>query len=190
MTLAVVLVLAYLLGSIPTSYIVVYRLTGRDIRTMGTGNPGTMNVLDSVGFGAALLVGAGDIAKGMAVVGVAYVAGLGDTAAVLAALCAVAGHDFSIFMRLDGGNGTAPAVGAIAALLPLPTAVAVGLAILVWLAVRSRRLAGIAGMLAVPGIAYALDAGDTRVVGALVLLTVTALKIIQSEGFSPVHPRR
>ena len=53
MTFAAVLVVAYLLGSIPTSYIVVYRLTGRDIRSMGSGNPGTMNVLDTVGWGAA-----------------------------------------------------------------------------------------------------------------------------------------
>ena len=50
MTLAGILLAAYLIGSFPTSYIVVYRLTGRDIRTMGSGNPGAMNVWDSVGF--------------------------------------------------------------------------------------------------------------------------------------------
>ena len=56
MTLAVVLVVAYLLGSIPTSYIVVYLLTGRDVRGIGNGNPGTMNVWDNVGLAPALIV--------------------------------------------------------------------------------------------------------------------------------------
>ena len=60
MTIAIVLIIAYLLGALPTSYIVVNRLTGRDIRTLGDGNPGMMNVWDSVGLLAALIVGVGD----------------------------------------------------------------------------------------------------------------------------------
>ena len=190
MTLVVVLLVAYLLGSVPTSYLVVYRLTGRDIRSIGNGNPGTMNVLDNVGARAAILVGVGDIAKGMGAVGVAYLAGLDDSAAVLAALFAVAGHDWSIFMRLDGGNGTAAAVGGLVALLPLAAAVASGIAVLVYLVTRSRRLGGIAGLLMVPALAYGFQAPDVKVAGALLLLTVTALKIIRSEGFSPAHHSR
>ena len=64
MTLTVVLAAAYLLGSIPTSYIVVYRYTGCDIRTLGSGNPGAMNVLDTLGFVPAIIAGSGDILKG------------------------------------------------------------------------------------------------------------------------------
>ena len=107
MIVAMAFAIAYLLGSIPTSYIVVYLLTGRDIRSIGNGNPGTMNVWDNVGLAPALLVAIGDIGKGMAAVSAAYLLGLGDTEAVLAALLAVAGHDYSIFLRFDGGNGTA-----------------------------------------------------------------------------------
>ncbi len=142
MTLAIVLVVAYLLGSFPTSYIVVHRMTGRDIRDLGSGNPGTMNVLDSVGARSALIVGSTDIAKGAAAVGLAYLAGVGDVGAVAAGLAAVAGHDFSLFLRFDGGNGTAPATGALYALAPLAGLLATIGAVTIYLLFRSRRPAG------------------------------------------------
>src|SRR3546814_4418779 len=56
-TVAMALAVAYLLGSIPTSYIVVHLITGRDIRTLGSGNPGMMNVWDNVGLAPAVVVG-------------------------------------------------------------------------------------------------------------------------------------
>jgi glycerol-3-phosphate acyltransferase PlsY len=189
-TLALVLIVAYLLGSIPTSYIVVYRITGRDIRTMGTGNPGTMNVWDSVGFKAALVVGIGDICKGMAAVGVAYLAGLDDRDAVLAALCAVAGHDWSIFLRLDGGNGMAAAVGAMIALLPEAALLATGFAIAAWFLGFSRRLAGIAALGLFLTLAYTFQAPDVKLIGAGLVLILTVIKIVRFEGFSPARPSR
>ena len=189
MTLALVLVAAYLLGSIPTSYIVVYRYTGRDIRTMGTRNPGTMNVLDTLGFGPAAIVGAGDIAKGMAAVSVAYLAGLGDAEAVMAAMVAVLGHDYSLFLRLHGGNGMAAAVGGFAALLPAATTVAVLIAVAVLLTLGSRRIAGVAGLAALPGFAYWLGAPDAKLIGVFVLLLITVIKIFRSEGFLPARVR-
>lgn len=190
MTLALVLIVAYLLGSIPTSYIVVYRLTGRDIRSMGSGNPGTMNVLDSVGFKAALVVGVVDICKGMAAVGVAYLAGLDDRDAVLAAMCAVAGHDFSIFLRLDGGNGMAAAVGALTALLPQAGLLSTGVAIAIWALGGSRRLAGVTGLGLFLALAYVFEVPDVKLIGAGVLLILTVIKIVRFEGFSPPRPSR
>lgn len=190
MTLALVLIVAYLLGSIPTSYIVVYRLTGRDIRTMGNGNPGTMNVVDSVSMRAGVIVGTCDILKGMAAVGVAYLAGLSDRDAVLAAMIAVAGHDWSIFLRLDGGNGMAAAVGGLIALLPVEALVAVPVAVALYFLGISRRLAGIAGLLLLVALAYVLAAPETKLFGAIALLTFTVVKIYRFEGFSPARPGR
>ena len=172
MTLAAVLVVAYLLGSIPTSYIVVLRLTGRDVRTMGSGNPGTMNVLDSVGWKAAGLVAVGDIE------------------AVLAATAAVIGHDYSIFLRFDGGNGTAAVVGGLLALMPLETvgvaAIGVGLGVLL----SSRRIGGVVAIMLLPPLAYASHVPDAKVLGAVALMGLTVLKIIRFEGFSPARPGR
>lgn len=189
MTLAVVLIAAYLLGSIPTSYIVVYRYTGRDIRTLGTGNPGTMNVLDSVGGLPATIVGVGDISKGMAAVGLAYLVGAGDTGAMLAAVAAVIGHDYSVFLRLHGGNGTAAAVGGMLALLPGPTLLASALALTLWLVTRSRRFAGMIALLTMPVFTYWIHSADVKLLGVLILLTITALKIVRFEGFSPARIR-
>lgn len=189
MTLAVVLIAAYLLGSIPTSYIVVYRYTGRDIRSMGTGNPGAMNVLDSVGLRPAIIVGAIDVLKGMAAVGVAYIAGASDMQAVMAAAVAIIGHDYSVFMRLHGGNGTATAVGTLAFLLPLPTIIAASFAASAVLVIGSRRIAGMAGLLSVPALALWFDAPYVKVLGSVLLLTIIALKIIRFEGFSRAKVR-
>lgn len=190
MTLAVVLIVAYLLGSVPTSYIVVYRLTGRDIRTMGSGNPGTMNVLDSVGWRAALVVGLGDICKGMAAVGIAYLAGLDDLDAVMAAMVAVIGHDWSIFLRLDGGNGMAAAVGALMALLPYEALFATTAAILIVAVGGTRRIAGVTGLLSLLTLAYVFEAPDVKLIGATLILVLTALKIVRFEGLSPARPGR
>ncbi|MEX2228789.1 MAG: glycerol-3-phosphate acyltransferase [Dehalococcoidia bacterium] len=189
MTVALVLLTAYFVGSIPTSYLVVYRLTGRDIRTLGNGNPGTMNVWDSVGLRAAAIVAIGDIGKGMAAVGIAYVAGLGDVLVIVAALVAVAGHDFSIFLRLRGGNGTAAAVGGIIALVPQVALPSVAAALAIFPIVRSRRIAGLLGMLLIPVLTYSQGYPQIKLIGVLLLLTVTALKVLRFEGFTPARSR-
>ena len=189
MIVAMAFAIAYLLGSIPTSYIVVYLLTGRDIRSIGNGNPGTMNVWDNVGLAPALLVAIGDIGKGMAAVSAAYLLRLGDTEAVLAALLAVAGHDYSIFLRFDGGNGTAAAIGGLFALVPTATIPAAVIAVALYLTIGSKRFAGAVALLCVPVFAYFVAYPDAKLVGVLLLLTVTALKIIRFEGFTPERSR-
>jgi glycerol-3-phosphate acyltransferase PlsY len=187
-TLVIVLVISYFLGAIPTSYLVVHRLTGRDIRQLGDSNPGMMNVWDSVGLPAALVVGFGDVGKGMAAVILALITDTHEVAPLLAGLVAVIGHDYSIFLMLDGGNGMATAAGAISALAPLAAAPAVAAAVAVWQITGSRRIGGIVGLLLVPGLAYI--SSDTQVVAAIVLLmTLTALKIISFEGFTPARSR-
>ena len=189
-TLAVVLVVAYLIGSFPTSYLLVHRLTGQDIRTIGSGNPGTMNVLDSIGRRAGLVVGVIDIAKGSAAVGLAYVAGVGDIGAITAGLAAVAGHDYSLFLRFHGGNGTAPATGALYALSPLTGVIATSGALALYLLLHSRRPAGMIALLAFAPIAYAVGEPHARVAGAMLLVLVTMIKIGMAEGFSLSRPRQ
>ena len=184
MTLALVLVAAYLLGAIPSSYLVVRALTGHDIRRIGSGNPGTMNVLDHVGLTPAVLVGVADVGKGAAAVALAYYVGLDDGGAVLAGLLVVAGHVWSIFLRLSGGNGTGPTVGAIFVLLPVATLLGVLVAFVVWRLVGSRRLGGLAGLLAVTPAAYALAEPQVAIVGAAGLVALLFVKLWRVEGFA------
>jgi len=181
-TLAVVIVTAYLLGSFPTSYILVHQLTGRDIRSMGSGNPGTLNVLDSVGFWPAVLVGITDIAKGMAAGALAYVAGLDDLAMVFAILAAMLGHNVSIFLRFDGGHGTAAGIGGAFMLLPTETLVAAAAGLLMAIALQNRRIGGLLSMALLPALALWWDAPHVRVYGSMAMVILTILIIARDEG--------
>lgn len=178
------LVAAYILGAIPCSYLVVKMLAGQDIRQIGNGNPGTMNVLDHVGLTPALLVGTADLGKGAAAVGLAYYVGLEDSGAGLAGLFVVLGHIWSIFLRLNGGNGTGPTVGAVFALLPVATLLAVLISFLVWRLIGSRRLAGLAGLLAVVPIACVLAMPQIPIIAAAGLVGLLFVKLWHFEGFA------
>ena len=127
--LAVVLcVLAYLMGSIPSAYIVGRYLYGVDIREHGSGNVGSTNALRVLGrWGAAIVFGA-DFLKGLLATWLAYHF-VGETAAAFAALFVVCGHIFPIWLQFRGGKGVATGFGAIVALSPLMA----GIAFLVWL---------------------------------------------------------
>jgi glycerol-3-phosphate acyltransferase PlsY len=109
---------AYLLGSIPFSYLITRRVTGGDVRQMGSGNPGATNVLRVAGSGAGALALAADVGKGA--LAVALPRGLGAPTQVQAAcaVAATAGHVFPAFLGLRGGKGVATAFGSLATLAP------------------------------------------------------------------------
>ncbi len=125
--LALLLAGAYLIGSIPFSFIVARLASGKDIRKHGSGNVGATNVARTVGsaWGAVALVL--DAAKGWGAVALArWVAG-GDFASAeaadratlwiaLAAIAVVLGHMFPVWLRFHGGKGVATAAGAFLAL--------------------------------------------------------------------------
>ncbi len=114
------LVLAYLIGSIPSAYVAGRLLMGKDIREEGDRNPGAANAYRVLGPKVGLTVGAIDIAKGaLAVVLVNVI--IGSTAAAMAAgAVAIVGHSWPIFSQLRGGRGAASAVGVFMALIPIP----------------------------------------------------------------------
>jgi len=118
-----VILTAYLLGSIPFGFL-VSRLYGvKDIRLVGSGNIGMTNVWRTVGPSAALLVFIGDVGKGMLAVFLTPV--LSDASLnleylkIIAGLTAVLGHIFSVFLKLRGGKGVNTALGVMIMLLPL-----------------------------------------------------------------------
>lgn len=127
-----VVLLAYVIGSIPFAYIAGRLLKGKDIRLEGDRNPGAGNAYQTIGPRAGLAVGFLDVGKGAAAVLLAKVIA-GDTGAEMAAgVAAVVGHNWPIFLQLRGGRGAASAVGVFFALLPLvaiPLGI-VGLAVL------------------------------------------------------------
>lgn len=111
-------VAAYVLGSIPFSYLIVKARTGRDVRTLGSGNVGATNVTRAAGKAAGLLAALLDVSKGAAAVLLAR--GLGAPPAVTGAVAfaAVLGHCHPLFLRFRGGKGGATGGGALAVLAP------------------------------------------------------------------------
>ena len=125
-----VLLGAYLIGSIPTAYLVTLFLKGDDIRQLGDRNSGAANVFRNVGPKAGLAVGVIDIVKGAVAVILAIVALDSNRSEMVAGVLVVVGHNWPILLRFRGGRGAAPAVGVLLATVPL-LAIPLGLASLV-----------------------------------------------------------
>ena len=114
-----IIIASYLIGSIPFSHIFPRLLKGHDVRKQGTGNVGASNALIVAGKRAGLLALTGDICKGVAVIVLARSFGLADWAIAAAALAAVVGHDFSLWLGFKGGKGVAVTGGVLLALDPI-----------------------------------------------------------------------
>lgn len=120
--LALVL-LAYLLGSIPTGLVVARVMGGPDPRQSGSGNVGTANLYRLLGRQAAALTLVGDILKGAAPVVLALLwlppqGAWQETALAMVGLAAVVGHMFSLYLSFQGGKGVATSFGVVAVLCP------------------------------------------------------------------------
>ena len=113
---------SYLVGSIPTAYLLVKRLKRVDVRTVGSGNVGATNVTRAAGLGAGTAVFLLDLAKGLvAVWGLAPWLARPVTPAVQLAcgLAAVVGHVFPVFLGFRGGKGVATTIGVLIGTVPL-----------------------------------------------------------------------
>ena len=170
--LSLMLLAAYVLGSIPFA-VVTSKLFGlEDPRRYGSGNPGATNVLRSGNKGAAVLTLLGDCLKGWLAVWLASKLGFTLLEAACAGLFALLGHIFSVFLRFKGGKGVATALGVMIG-VDVPLAV---LCALVWLTVafvtRYSSAAALAAAAAAP-IAGLMFLGPRPIV--LVLLTMAGL---------------
>lgn len=142
--------IGYLIGSLPTGLVVIRLLKGMDIRRQGSGNIGAINVYRVAGLPTALLVLAVDMAKGAVPVLLARALGQPPAVAVLAGAAAIAGHNWSLFLRFTGGKGIATSFGVLLALSPVAAAAAAA----VWVAVvgltRYASLGSLLGIASVP----------------------------------------
>ncbi|HET6477624.1 MAG TPA: glycerol-3-phosphate acyltransferase [Dehalococcoidales bacterium] len=114
----VAIVCAYVIGSIPSAYIMGRLRKGVDIRQIGSRSMGAMNVFYQIGFVEGLTVLAVDIGKGMAVVALARWLGVPLYAQLLAAAAVVVGHAYTVFLKFRGGRGGATCIGILVYLMP------------------------------------------------------------------------
>ena len=154
---ALVILVAYLLGSIPFGYLIV-RLTGRgDIRETGSGGTGATNVSRRMGKTAGLLTLVLDAAKGAFAVMVAGVALSGQRATInvrwvvaAAAVAVIVGHIFPVWLKFSGGKGVATAAGAFFMVAPFALLCAGIVFVIVVVITRYVSLASLAAAVLIP----------------------------------------
>jgi acyl phosphate:glycerol-3-phosphate acyltransferase len=144
----IAVIIAYLLGSIPTAYIITRITTGKDIRKLGSGNVGAHNVYENVGKPAAVITAIIDIGKGIAAVLVAFLGFGAPQYWVLASgLAVVIGHIWPVFLKFRGGNGIAATIGVLSFLMTKELLISIAVMILVMVFTRNLVLSVNTGLL-------------------------------------------
>ena len=187
LTYCLVAFVAYLLGSVPFGYLLVRLVRKEDIRSVGSGNIGATNVLRSGAKGLGMLTFVLDAFKGY----IAVAAGLwllhpgwlapipSESAAAIAALAAIVGHVFPVWLRFRGGKGVATAFGALAALVPVAALIALGIFIVVFALSRIVSLASVVSAAAYPFLAVFLTRATRTPLSIAAVFLIAVLVIVK-----------
>jgi glycerol-3-phosphate acyltransferase PlsY len=143
------LLIGYLVGSVPTGWIVA-RAHGLDIQQIGSGNIGATNVLRALGVGPALFVVLMDPVKGALATALPLVLGMDNWTVAAAGLATVLGNNFNVFLRMRGGKGIATSLGVFLVVNPVVTVVAAALGIFTMAIGRLVSLGSMVGMVSAP----------------------------------------
>lgn len=176
-----VAVVAYLLGSIPTGFLVA-KARGIDIRTVGSGNIGATNALRILGIGPGVFVLLVDALKGWLAVLIAapvvaqiIPAAPGDGWRITASLAVILGHNYTCWLGFKGGKGIATSAGALAALVPWALVIIAGVWLVLFLLTRYVSIGSIAASFALPFATWFTtghNAGLTAVTGVMGALAI------------------
>lgn len=177
-------VIAYLLGSIPTGFL-VGKARGVDIRLLGSGNIGATNAFRYLGTPAGIFVLLADALKGWLAVCLAapWIGGWAHPAAgpvatewfrILAGFCSVLGHNYTCWLRFKGGKGIATSAGVLLALVPYALFIILTIWVLVLALSRFVSLASICASSALPFAAAATGSSFTMIIitSAMTVLAV------------------
>lgn len=173
---------SYLVGSIPTAFIVVKWLKRVDVRSVGSGNVGATNVIRAAGFRAGIVVFILDMAKG--IVATLFLASLFDatpdpTLRLGCGFAAVIGHMFPVYLQFNGGKGVATTIGVLATTMPIISGIAlcVGLVCFaIW------RYVSVSSMAAVVIIPFAQLVAHKPVMDVVIGAILAILIVIRHQG--------
>ncbi len=174
MKIIMVFIISYLLGSIPTGYVITNWIKGIDVRKFGSGNVGATNVTRVMGLKYGAFVALMDILKGYISVLIAQniLQVTPNYIIFAAALLAIIGHDWSIFLKFSGGKGVATTAGVILRLLPYGFLVFA----IIWLSIviftRYVSLASISGIISVPITTYYFYDSNYALFGLIVAIFI------------------
>jgi len=172
-------IIAYILGSIPTAYLMGRIRKGVDIRTIGSHNMGTMNVMYQVGFWEGMLVLAIDIGKGALAVYISQL--LTGNNMVLSLICGIVvvlGHAFPVFLKFRGGKGGATCIGVLVRLLPLATLIYLGVFLLLFALTKFATLSYAIAFIIFPLVAWLYYHDTVLIVYSVAILVIPGLLYI------------
>ena len=175
----IAVVIAYLLGSIPGAYIITRIATGKDIRKLAGGNAGVRNVYREVGLKAAIPVAIIDVGKGAAAVLIAdFVLAAPPFYVVVAALAAVAGHIWSVYLKFRGGNGLSVAIGVLSLVMTRELLIVLGIMLILTVITRNPILSLNIGLLSLPVSGWLLEKSWLAEVFSVSLLLMMLLHFL------------
>jgi len=170
---------AYVIGSIPTAYIVVRAVKGEDIREVGSHNVGALNAYRRVGPAAGLAVLVVDAAKGVLAVTAPRLLGIDDWALFITTPLVVAGHNWPVFLNFRGGKGAAAIFGISLVIVPWLTVITAGPSILVMLLLRNVVLGAAFGFILLNILLWVTGQGAEQVsLCLLITLLVTGTYVL------------
>ncbi|MDX2436388.1 MAG: glycerol-3-phosphate 1-O-acyltransferase PlsY [Acidobacteriota bacterium] len=174
MTIEIALVvLAYVSGSLPTAYLLVRLMTGKDVRASGSGNVGATNALRTAGWKVGVVVTIIDLLKGAIPVWLMSRFNPESGWVAAAMLAAVLGHCYPVWLKFKGGKGVATCFGAFLVIAPLSALAALGLWIVVLVVSRWVALASMVASASFPLILKLIDHPDM-----VTLVSVSAASVI------------
>ncbi len=173
----IVVVVGYLVGSIPVANLVAARRARLDLRDVGDGNPGYWNARETLGRRAAVPVFLGDVAKGAIAAGVGVLLAEPGVwgVAYVGAGAAMVGHAFPVFARFRGGRSILTFVGGACVFAPLPALIAIAVLVVVFAATRSFALAARVGVFVFPVVQIVVE-GPYRTAATGALMTFIGLR--------------
>jgi glycerol-3-phosphate acyltransferase PlsY len=196
MTEALAVVIAYLLGTIPTAYIITRLWAKRDIRKLGGGNVGFMNVFREVGTLPGLAVVSIDIAKGAAAIAVAkWGLNAPDAFVLISGLAAIIGHNWMPWLKFTGGKGMASAIGIIITLFlaygyPLQFGIFAAIVLIPLFITRNVALSMALGLIALPFIVWFGIHSAFAAIMAAILFLISFIKFLPTALLSIKNARR
>jgi glycerol-3-phosphate acyltransferase PlsY len=167
----------YLVGSIPFSFLVARAFGVEDVRRVGSGNVGATNVLRNAGKAAGALALLLDIGKGAAATALAGRLAPGEAALpAVAAVAAVIGHMYPVWLRFEGGKGVATGLGALAPLVPKAALAALAAFAVVAAATRYVSLGSVGGALVLTTLVFAARGPDPVAVAAALVAALVVFR--------------
>ena len=175
---ATILLLTYLLGSIPTAYLVGRFAASVDIRTVGSRNVGALNTYRQIGPRAATVVLIFDTLRGAIAILISISLWDSPWGCLYSAVGVVAGHNWPLFLRFRGGKGMAAALGVSLAIQPLLTLIALAPTIAVTAATRNLVVGATAGLAILNLLIITTGQGQLQVIICLSLTSMVAATYI------------